>query len=85
MAKHVAIYVRVSSGAQDTKSQEPELKRWAESQDVPVKWYRDSMTGTTMERPGWLKLEAAIRKGQVAAVVVWRLDRLGRTAAGLSC
>ena len=26
------------------------------------------------------KLEAAIRAGKVAAVVIWRLDRLGRTA-----
>jgi DNA invertase Pin-like site-specific DNA recombinase len=84
MAKHVAIWMRVSTGAQDTKSQEPELKRWVDAQDRPVKWYKETMTGTTMERPGWMKLEAAIRKGQVSAVVVWRLDRLGRTAAGLT-
>ena len=30
MTKHIAIYVRVSSNLQDTKSQEPELERWAE-------------------------------------------------------
>ena len=84
MAKHVAIYLRVSSNAQDTKSQEPDLKHWADSQDNPVKWYRDKATGKTMERPGWTKLEAAIRKGQVSAVVCWRIDRLGRTAKGLT-
>ena len=37
-----------------------------------------------MDRPGWAKLEAAIRLGKVSAVVVWRLDRLGRTASGLT-
>lgn len=82
--KHVAIYVRVSSIGQDTKSQEPDLERWAKAQDVEVKWYRDKVTGKTMERPGWEKLEAAIRKGQVISVVIWRVDRLGRTAKGLT-
>ena len=82
--KHVAIYVRVSGNGQDTKSQEPDLKRWAGAQEEPVKWYRDKATGKNMDRPGWQKLEAAIRKGQVSAVVVWRIDRLGRTAKGLT-
>lgn len=84
MAKHVAIYLRVSGNGQDTKSQEPDLKRWAAAQDSPVKWYRDKATGKNMDRPGWGKLEAAIRRGQVSAVVVWRIDRLGRTAKGLT-
>ena len=82
--KHVAIYVRVSSTGQETKSQEPDLERWAAAQEAPVKWYRDTATGKNMDRPGWLKLEAAIRQGRVAAVVVWRIDRLGRTAKGLT-
>ena len=84
MSKHVAIYARVSTRRQDTRSQEPDLKRWAEAQDEPVRWYRDKFTGKTMERPGWKKLEADIRAGKVEAVVVWRLDRLGRTARGLT-
>src|SRR4030095_16848393 len=82
--KHVAVYARVSSNGQDTKSQEPDLKRWADAQDAPMRWYRDKATGKNMERPGWAKLEAAIRQGKVSAVVVWRIDRLGRTARGLT-
>lgn len=84
MTKHIAIYIRVSSNGQDTKSQEPDLKRWAEAQDTPAQWYKDKATGKTMERPGWQQLENAIRQGKVSAVVVWRLDRLGRTAKGLT-
>jgi DNA invertase Pin-like site-specific DNA recombinase len=84
MAKHVAIYVRVSTNGQDTKSQEPDLQRWAKGQRGPVKWYRDTATGKTMDRPGWGRLEGAIRQGQVGAVAVWRIDRLGRTAKGLT-
>lgn len=83
-AKIAAIYVRVSSKTQDHKSQLPDLERWAESHGVPVKWFRDKFTGKTMERPGWMKLEQAIRAGEVSQVVVWRLDRLGRTASGLT-
>ena len=82
--KHIAIYLRVSTRSQDTRSQEPDLKRWADAQDEPVHWYRDKFTGTTMERPGWSKLEADIVAGKVSKVVVWRLDRLGRTASGLT-
>ena len=84
MSKHVAIYARVSTRRQDTRSQEPDLKRWAEAQGEPVRWYRDKFTGKTMERPGWKKLEADIRAGKVSKVAVWRLDRLGRTAKGLT-
>jgi DNA invertase Pin-like site-specific DNA recombinase len=82
--KHIAIYVRVSSRQQDTASQLPDLKRWAESQDLPVVWYRDKQTGKTMNRPGWNRLEKAMRIGKVDKVVVWRLDRLGRMVSGLS-
>jgi DNA invertase Pin-like site-specific DNA recombinase len=82
--KHVAIYVRVSSNGQDTKSQEPDLEKWAAAQDAPVKWYRDKATGKNMDRPGWTKLETAIRQHKVSAVVCWRIDRLGRTAKGLT-
>ena len=45
--KHVAIYVRVSTRKQDTRSQEPDLKRWVESHvnGQAVRWYRDKATG----------------------------------------
>ncbi len=84
--RQAAIYARVSSKKQDTKSQEPDLRSWsaAYSGDDRVRWYRDKFTGRTMDRPGWNKLEADIAAGLVSTVVVWRLDRLGRTAKGLT-
>ena len=78
-----AIYLRVSSRSQDTRSQEPDLQAWAKSQDGEVVWYRDKFTGTQMERPGLEKLLADVRAGKVSKVACWRLDRLGRTAKGL--
>ncbi|MBI3090493.1 MAG: recombinase family protein [Candidatus Tectomicrobia bacterium] len=82
--KHAAIYVRVSSAGQKHASQEPELKRWVEKADEPVTCFRDTFTGRTMDRPGFEKLMEAVRAGGVSKVVIWRLDRLGRTAKGLT-
>ena len=66
--KHIAIYSRVSSKRQDTKSQKPDLERWAASQERPVRWYSDRFTGKTMDRPGWNKLQAAVDAGEVSAI-----------------
>ena len=82
-----AVYVRVSTSQQTTRSQEPDLKRWlnAQSPDQLGKatWYSDTATGKNMDRPGWQKLQAAIDAGHVKKLVIWRLDRLGRSASGL--
>jgi DNA invertase Pin-like site-specific DNA recombinase len=84
MSKHIAIYVRVSSKTQDLRSQLPDLERWADGRDERIKWYKDKASGKSMDRPGWNALEDAMRTGKVLQVVVWRLDRLGRTASGLT-
>ena len=84
MTKQHAIYLRVSTKRQDTASQEPELRRWAESHDGDSNWYRDTYTGTSMDRPGFRQLMRDIESGHVDTLVVWRLDRLGRTAKGLT-
>lgn len=90
MKKQLAVYVRVSKTSQDQASQLPDLQRWVAANldvlrdDVEVVWYSDKATGKTMDRPGWNRLEKALREGKVASVLVWRLDRLGRTAKGLT-
>ncbi len=81
--KYSAIYVRVSSKRQDHRSQLPDLERWAAAHDGTVKWYRDKFVGKTMERPAMDKLVEALHTGKLTRIVVWRLDRLGRTAKGL--
>ena len=82
----IAIYERVSSRGQKLDSQHHDLTTWATGQQASgqtIKWYSDKFTGKTLDRPGMTKLLADIRGGKVKAVVVWRLDRLGRTARGL--
>lgn len=83
--KHTAIYMRVSTKAQDTASQEADLARWqAVHNDFQCVVYSDKATGKTMDRPGWNKLWEQVQEGNVERIVVWRLDRLGRTASGLT-
>ena len=83
----VAVYTRVSKGrGQDTASQMPDLKRWlaAHGHEKSARWYTDKHTGRTMDRPGMAELLADVALGKVATILVWRLDRLGRTAKGLT-
>jgi DNA invertase Pin-like site-specific DNA recombinase len=83
-APHSAVYLRVSSASQQLASQEPDLQRWMRSHEGSVSLYTDKHTGTTMQRPGWDRLWAEVLRSRVARIVVWRLDRLGRTASGLT-
>lgn len=85
MDRHIAIYLRVSSRVQSTRSQEPDLTQWAAAYaNGSVRWYTDQATGKNMNRPGWQKLERDLDAGRIKQIVVWRLDRLGRTASGLT-
>jgi len=83
MSKATAIYVRVSHRDQSHASQLPDLERWTEAHDGNVQWFKDTFTGKTMNRPGMDNLMEQLRAGKLERIVVWRLDRLGRTTRGL--
>ena len=79
----VGIYLRVSSSQQETRSQEQDLKAWASNEQgkgESVEWFKDKASGTNFDRKDWQRLEAALTTGKITRLVVWRLDRLGRTA-----
>lgn len=83
MPKATAIYIRVSHRDQSHASQMPDLERWAAAHDGPVEWFRDTFTGRTLQRPGMEAMLDAMHGGKIDRIVVWRLDRLGRTTRGL--
>lgn len=83
MSKAIAIYVRVSHRDQKHASQLPDLERWAAAHDGEVLWFKDTFTGRTMNRPAMDKLLELLQAGKLVRIVVWRLDRLGRTTRGL--
>ncbi|PWU05330.1 MAG: hypothetical protein C5B51_14690 [Terriglobia bacterium] len=81
-----AIYIRVSSDDQ-TKGYGPQYQREetlaaAVDRDgcvvKPQHILDDSKSGSTDDRPGWQKLLAYARQGEIDAVYFWKLDRMMR-------
>jgi len=69
-------YMRVSTDDQDFKLQQDALER------AGVDYiFSDKMTGATMDRPGLKRAVKVMRPGD--KLVVWRLDRLGRSTMGV--
>ena len=80
--KTTAVYVRVSTFDQEKGilSQEKALKDYVKAQGMEnVKWYRDRVSGASLERPAFERLQKDIFNGKVGAVVCWKLDRLSRS------
>jgi DNA invertase Pin-like site-specific DNA recombinase len=69
-------YARVS-----TQDQNLELQLTALKQLGCKKFYQDQMSGTKNNRPGLQLVLEILRKGDT--LVVWKLDRLGRSVKGL--
>jgi putative DNA-invertase from lambdoid prophage Rac len=77
----VAIYHRVSTLDQDPTLARRELESWAARQGGTVAMLvEESASGAWNARPGLQRVLDAARKGEVDAVVVWKLDRWGRSA-----
>ena len=69
-------YARVS-----TQNQSLELQLSALKKSGCEKFYQDQLSGTKNNRPGLLLALEVLRKGDT--LVVWKLDRLGRTVKSL--
>jgi putative DNA-invertase from lambdoid prophage Rac len=82
-----AIYARVSTAEQSTEPQVAALRAAAAGLGFVVpseKVYRDDgLSGSLEDRPAFLALRSAIEKQEISAVFVTKLDRLGRSVAGL--
>lgn len=79
-----AVYYRVSTVEQKTDSQKHDVEKYLRIYGLSdVKIFEDHFTGRTMNRPEWKQLEALIDAGKVKTLIIYRLDRLGRSAAGL--
>lgn len=69
-------YARVS-----TQDQNLDMQRNALTQAGCEKIYEDQMSGTRAERPGLKLALEVVREGDT--LVIWKLDRLGRSVKGL--
>ena len=75
-----AIYARVSTTDQTNVIQVSELKDYVERRGWTLaNVYQDQMSGAKASRPGLDQLMADARSRQFDVVVVWKLDRFGRS------
>ncbi|MCK5260794.1 MAG: recombinase family protein [Thermoplasmatales archaeon] len=76
----VAIYVRVSKEDQHPENQIYELEEFAKDKEFEVfHTYIDKISGAKDTRPALNELMMDARKKKFTAVIVWKLDRLGRS------
>ncbi len=77
----VALYARVSRTQQDPEVQLRELRSLAAARGWTItREYVDAGTsGASTSRPELSRLLADAHKGCIAGILVWRLDRLGRS------
>jgi DNA invertase Pin-like site-specific DNA recombinase len=80
-----ALYVRVSTTDQQTLNQLLELRRYVEARGWTIyKEYVDhGVSGAKDRRPALDAMLTDVRRRRADAVVVWSLDRLGRSLKGL--
>lgn len=76
----VAIYCRVSTEEQDADKQELICQEYCERNGFEIyKVYKDVISGYTTSRPEFNKLIEDMRQMKFNAVMVTKLDRLGRS------
>ncbi len=81
-AHAAAIYLRVSTDQQTTDNQEPDCVRLAEHQGWNVvEVYREQQSAVK-KRPIFRRMMADARSGGFRFLIVWRLDRFGRSMQG---
>ena len=76
-----AVYHRVSTRDQDPKLARQELRQAAAARGLRVVLdVEERGSGALNNRPGLRRVMDAARRGEVEAVLVWKLDRFGRSS-----
>lgn len=78
----VALYARVSTsnGHQDPEMQLRELREYAEHRNLLIIGeYKDRITGSKDSRPALNQLMVDASRRKFDAIIVWKLDRFGRS------
>jgi DNA invertase Pin-like site-specific DNA recombinase len=83
--KRAALYMRVSSGEQNTEAQERALREYVRRRDWTIhRVYRDQgLSGANPNRPALNEMLKDCRRGSVDVVVVWKFDRFARSLKAL--
>lgn len=77
-----ALYVRVSTDRQSTANQKPDLDRIVRARDLNVVGVYEESASAAKHRPAFERMLQAAHRGEVDVLVIWALDRFGRSMAG---
>src|SRR5881394_3780174 len=75
----VALYVRTSTAQQTVENQLIDLREYVAARGFAAVEYSDQISGTTDRRPGLDALMRDARRRKFKTVIVWSLDRAGRS------
>jgi DNA invertase Pin-like site-specific DNA recombinase len=82
---HRALYIRTSTSDQDGRAQLHALHRAAKARSwsAPLEFIDIGHSGAKASRPALDRMKAAVRAGEVQQIMVFGLDRLGRSLRDL--
>ena len=77
-----AVYLRTSTGRQTTENQAPDVERLVRARGLRVVARYDETASSARERPEFRRMLDDARRGVFTTLVVWSLDRFGRSMVG---
>ena len=82
MRKHAAIYLRVSTDEQTVDNQREDLERMAKARGLSIAATYGERASARKRRPAFDRMMLDARRGSFEVLLVWSLDRFGRSMAG---
>jgi len=84
-ARPIGIYARTSTQDRNPESQLHRLRQYAQARGVPaLEFIDEAISGARRSRPALDALLAAANRREISAVVIVKLDRIGRSVAHLA-
>lgn len=78
----IAVYIRVSTSKQETRSQQQAIAAWCARQRYPkakiVEYIDEAVSGATTERPAFRKMMDAVEAGTIDKIITFEVSRLSR-------
>lgn len=82
MSKNAAVYLRVSTDEQSVDNQRPDLERVAEARGLAIVATYEERASAAKRRPSFDRMMTDARRGAFDVLLVWSIDRFGRSMAG---
>lgn len=76
-----AVYLRVSTGGQSTAAQRPDVLRLVEARGLELVEVYEEQESAAKARPVFARMLDDARRGRFRVLVVWAIDRFGRSMA----